>query len=632
MFAFVISLGKLLKLNSGQEVPNNFNQTKRKLVIPLYQREYKWPNDKICGLIADISLRDKFLGNVIIDELDNCYEIADGQQRITTCLLILMCLYNYHQGSPLEQESIKQFIMPINNKPVLVNDSIGSFISEGVGSLSLSIDADQDCYSQKSDFERAYNAIESSIHEIARKGEIDSFKKKLLDCELLVLINDRHTNSNPIEQVFLDINEKAKLLDPEDIFKGHCFEKYSTEYYQRLRTDWVELKKIAISFNKFGFKDLSEYLYLYILETQDEEITKNIAKDLTIKGRHFLDSKSMDQIAVLLQNMINYGKAATELCNNIQIDTYRFINICPDSRRFQDTGDHRVLKKMLSQMMLFSDAIYQKLPLFFFLFKLNNDENLRSLVTHDALKRTITNLYIYNFVFALLGNQKKSKKLIDHSLRDILCAPDCSAQKIVQAAKMLRITQINEVAIPDGEKRSVLFFVDSVIDFYVARDNWMTDIYYDDALCASNLEHFVIPDNKGGRVTWIGNGHTFEMILPKELVSKNKKTQANFVLIDRDLNRQIGRDDIVTKISKIQEWYNKRSIPIPTHVQLYISHVDSCSKYSELVSLKKNGALQDAVEPVYFDFLSEYFNEEKQAALRYLIERKFKDAFKNEQQ
>jgi hypothetical protein len=73
----------------------------------------------------------------------------------------------------------------------------------------------------------------------------------------------------------------------------------------------------------------------------------------------------------------------------------------PLSRRFQDTGDHRVLKKMLSQMMLFSDAIYQKLPLFFFLFKLNNDENLKSLVTHDALKRTITNLYIYNFVFAL---------------------------------------------------------------------------------------------------------------------------------------------------------------------------------------------------------------------------------------
>ena len=187
MFAFVISLGKLLKLNSGQEVPNNFNQTKRKLVIPLYQREYKWPNDKICGLIADISLRDKFLGNVIIDELDNCYEIADGQQRITTCLLILMCLYNYHQGSPLEQESIKQFIMPINNKPVLVNDSIGSFISEGVGSLSLSIDADQDCYSQKSDFERAYNAIESSIHEIARKGEIQlekgfsSYKEQLLE-------------------------------------------------------------------------------------------------------------------------------------------------------------------------------------------------------------------------------------------------------------------------------------------------------------------------------------------------------------------------------------------------------------------------------------------------------------------
>ena len=632
MFAFVTSLGRLLKLNTEKEAPNNFDQNKRKMVIPLYQREYKWPNEKICGLINDINLRDKFLGNIIMDELDDCYEIADGQQRITTCLLILVCLYNHYQGSPLEQDSIKQYIMPVNNRPVLVNDSIGGFLSENDGTISLLISDEQDCYGQKCDFTRGYNAILASINEIAEKGEIQSFKKKLLDCELLVLVNDRHTNSNPIEQVFLDINEKAKLLDPEDIFKGHCFEKYTEEYYSRLRDNWIELKKTATAFGKFGFRDLSEYLYLYILETQDEDVTNNIAKDLTIKGRHFLHNKLMDEIEVLLQDMINYGKSATELCDNIQRDTYRFVDICPDSARFQNTRDHLVLKRMLSQMMLFSNAIYQKLPLFFFLFKLHNDEILRNVVTYDALKRIITNLYIYNYVFALLVNQKKSKKLVDHSLRNVLCTPNCSAQEIVQAAKALRNTQVEEATITDGERRSVLFFVDSVIDFYVAQDNWMTDIYYDGALCSSNLEHFVIPDNQRRRVTWIGEGQTFEMTLAKELVSKYKKTQANFVLIDRDLNEQIGREDIATKISKIQKWYSDRSLPIPAHVQLYISHVVNCSKYSELVSLKESGAPQDVVEPKYVDFLNEYFSERKQEELKLLIEQKFKDAFKNEQQ
>ena len=77
MYAFVTSLGKLLKLNTEKEAPNNFIQTKRKMVIPLYQREYKWPNEKICGLINDINLRDKFLGNVIMDELDDHYEIDE---------------------------------------------------------------------------------------------------------------------------------------------------------------------------------------------------------------------------------------------------------------------------------------------------------------------------------------------------------------------------------------------------------------------------------------------------------------------------------------------------------------------------------------------------------------------------
>lgn len=54
--------------------------------------------------------------------------------------------------------------------------------------------------------------------------------------------------------MFLDINEKSKLLDPADIFKGHCFENFDDEYADDLKELWVELKKCSISFKKFWNK------------------------------------------------------------------------------------------------------------------------------------------------------------------------------------------------------------------------------------------------------------------------------------------------------------------------------------------------------------------------------------------
>ena len=88
MKSFTIVLKDFFKLNN-QNYPeqSNFDTTKRKLLIPLYQREYKWTLEKVAALLTDIKKRDKFLGIVILDEADDCYEIVDGQQRVTTIFL-----------------------------------------------------------------------------------------------------------------------------------------------------------------------------------------------------------------------------------------------------------------------------------------------------------------------------------------------------------------------------------------------------------------------------------------------------------------------------------------------------------------------------------------------------------------
>ncbi len=67
--------------------------------IPSYQRPYKWRKEHIIQLLDDlyenIFLKKEGIyriGNIIIHQDDNCFDIVDGQQRLTTISLILIFL------------------------------------------------------------------------------------------------------------------------------------------------------------------------------------------------------------------------------------------------------------------------------------------------------------------------------------------------------------------------------------------------------------------------------------------------------------------------------------------------------------------------------------------------------------
>ena len=76
--------------------------------IPVYQRPYSWDAENVTILLNDIlnsfnerkTVKSYYTGNVIIRENDTktdgnikAYDIIDGQQRITTFTLILLCLH-----------------------------------------------------------------------------------------------------------------------------------------------------------------------------------------------------------------------------------------------------------------------------------------------------------------------------------------------------------------------------------------------------------------------------------------------------------------------------------------------------------------------------------------------------------
>ena len=94
---------------------------KYRYIVPIFQRNYAWSKREIEQLLNDIlSSEDKyFLGSLIVHKNeDDLYEVIDGQQRLTTLYILLICL-GQGIGNHLKFEARKNYekaLSKLNNE------------------------------------------------------------------------------------------------------------------------------------------------------------------------------------------------------------------------------------------------------------------------------------------------------------------------------------------------------------------------------------------------------------------------------------------------------------------------------------------------------------------------------------
>lgn len=625
MKAFVVSLSEFFSLSRNNTDLENFDQDVKQYVIPKYQREYKWADEKVLGLIQDINNKDKFLGNVILDKKESSYEIVDGQQRITTIFLILVALFNKlmaeNEDVPNhEQLHILEYIKN-DNLYILKNDTIGDFIIEEKNKITLLINPDKDIYFQNEIFTKLNNLIIDSIQNIA---DINSFINKMLDCKLLVLINNNSGHSDSIEQVYLDINFKSQHLDVADIFKGYCFKNYRNQYHETLKDQWVKLISCSVGFKKFGYDDLSNFLYYYLLSKQERQ---SISDKLLIRGIHYLEGKNNNETYSLLKEMIEYGENVLFFRNNLNDISYKFNDICPDSSNYNNTFDYKILKEMCIAILDTRAAQYHKFPLMMLIHYLVKEQPLREHLKYTELKKMLTNYYIYSFLF--LGSpSKKSKKSIDPTIFNVLYSDNENIiPKLVDCIKDLRRNGVTTYEIPNKFNKEHAYALYSIIDFYNARENFLPQMYSFEA--GFNVEHLIIPDNRKKLVKWCADNNTFDIDLNciKEFNSY-KNSFANCMIMEKGLNAELGRDDIVEKISKIED---KLSDCMPIHFELFINRIKQMSSYQALCDAKRNFTNKEEIHIKYIHFIDEYFSQDNQKDFKAHLNLNFSNTFQNQQ-
>ena len=200
------------------------------LVIPPYQRPYKWTAKNAVQLFDDIieaknqNKETYRVGTLILhfDAKKSVYNIVDGQQRTITFSLLLMAL----------------------------NDG------QGVTIRFLNQSLTDDAHNARN-IPNNYRTLERRIHNITddrEKLELNNYIKN--NCELIVVITEDISEGF---QFFDSQNARGKKLYPHDLLKAyHLREMNNLDIAQTEKTvkDWEDLdqKKLSLLF--------SDYIYL----------------------------------------------------------------------------------------------------------------------------------------------------------------------------------------------------------------------------------------------------------------------------------------------------------------------------------------------------------------------------------
>jgi hypothetical protein len=231
----ITKIGDLLLEDTISQDEDGNPITPIKLIIPPYQRPYKWTAKNAVQLFDDIveaknqNKETYRVGTLILhfDANRSAYNIVDGQQRTITFSLLLLALNNKKSGN--------------------------------ISFLKQRLTSDEH---NARNIPNNYRALERRIHNISVDGEREELHSYIKNnCELIVVIT--HEISEAF-QFFDSQNARGKKLYPHDLLKAyHLREMNDLDIVQTEKTvkDWEDLdqKNLSLLFSDYLYR-LKEWI------------------------------------------------------------------------------------------------------------------------------------------------------------------------------------------------------------------------------------------------------------------------------------------------------------------------------------------------------------------------------------
>lgn len=328
------------KLNIDQtSILNLFSDKRSDFLIPDYQRPYAWTDDECATLWEDlldfaipeenIDLFDTndeyFLGPIVTFRNENQQlEIIDGQQRLTTLMLLLRAFCTRFEG-PKDPNSVKtrerieaciwktdEFGSP-DRDALKINSEVASD-SDKDEFLSILRDGETS-RDQKSNYANTFNYFSKRIDEFIERypSYIAHLPTRILSNVILLPIEAE--SQDTALRIFSTLNDRGLPLADADIFKSQFYKHYSA---QGKKDDfiarWRKLEELSESAFGASQKNVMDELftrYMYF------ERAKMGIRTTTTEGlRDFFEKNSYELLRS--ENTLENLEALVDFWNRVQ--------------------------------------------------------------------------------------------------------------------------------------------------------------------------------------------------------------------------------------------------------------------------------------------------------------------------
>ncbi|MCQ2936910.1 DUF262 domain-containing protein [Helicobacter pylori] len=292
----------MAKIDSKESYLQDILKDKLYYQIPIYQRPYQWTEGNCEKLLDDLFFNyeddresDYFCGSLVLiaiseDSKVKTYDVVDGQQRLSTFILLAKVLATLYNNEVLNNKTSKDFLekslgdtdgekrkrltfntIGLNAKDDF-QDALGFFddldASKGEDSKSNN--------SSKSKNNYLKNAI--CLKNYLREkeiGDINRFIEWLYSNVVFITITC--PDADKALRIFNVLNARGLALNATDIFKGELLKKLTEEKEQEeLATRWEDLRQKCLD-NGFAMETLfSQYLAYLDPVTSREKMDKRL--------------------------------------------------------------------------------------------------------------------------------------------------------------------------------------------------------------------------------------------------------------------------------------------------------------------------------------------------------------------
>lgn len=307
-------------------------ESKTAYIIPKYQRSYAWDEqphlsdlwDDICETIINRK-EELFTGTIILSKTDTNLlsgandelyykDVIDGQQRLTTILILLRALYDSFSDSrkawAYDNIYVPYFLAAKGEHKLRLSQEDQKFFEDFI--LDIENLAAPSRRGQKPSEKRLGKALaffKEKIREAAGE-DVDAFAEKffneLKDNLVVVLIEAR--SDVDAYTIFETINSKNRALTPSELLKNYFYSvaSQSAAVLKKITSQWEGIA------DELGAKeiDITEYIRHYWISTHEGKVPeKRLYR--AIKDEVKRDQSKVETLAASLKKeVVTYAEIA----------------------------------------------------------------------------------------------------------------------------------------------------------------------------------------------------------------------------------------------------------------------------------------------------------------------------------